>query len=126
MGHQDPESVERDGPESLIFPPYTHRLLCPPPPLPPPLCFHLSSWLLKLLINAWVLFLVSFYRFTESPHVQLSKEYVAMQKEPPPFVWAAPDEKDILICALSLSRHGSYAHALFSREFYHRGTRIGL
>jgi hypothetical protein len=26
-----------------------------------------------------------------------------MQKEPPPFVWAAPDEKDILICALSLS-----------------------
>jgi hypothetical protein len=26
-----------------------------------------------------------------------------MQKEPPPFVWASPDEKDILICALSLS-----------------------
>ena len=24
-----------------------------------------------------------------------------MQKEPPPFVWAAPDEKDILTCALT-------------------------
>jgi ubiquitin-conjugating enzyme E2 J2 len=27
---------------------------------------------------------------------RLSKEYVAMQKEPPPFIWAAPDEKNIL------------------------------
>jgi ubiquitin-conjugating enzyme E2 J2 len=27
---------------------------------------------------------------------RLSKEYVAMQKSPPPFVWAAPDEKNIL------------------------------
>ena len=26
-----------------------------------------------------------------------------MQKEPPPFVWAVPDEKDILICAPGLS-----------------------
>lgn len=32
--------------------------------------------------------------------LQLSKEYVAMQREPPPFVWAAPDEKDILSCTL--------------------------
>lgn len=30
---------------------------------------------------------------------QLTKEYVTMQKEPPPFVWAAPDEKNILNCA---------------------------
>lgn len=29
---------------------------------------------------------------------QLSKEYMAMQKSPPPFVWAAPDEKNILLC----------------------------
>ena len=28
-----------------------------------------------------------------------------MQKEPPPFVWAAPDEKDILTCAFTFS-HG--------------------
>ncbi|EAU90003.2 ubiquitin-conjugating enzyme E2 6 [Coprinopsis cinerea okayama7 len=28
---------------------------------------------------------------------RLTKEYVAMQKEPPPFIWAAPDEKNILI-----------------------------
>jgi len=41
------------------------------------------------------------FSLIESP--QLSKEYVAMQREPPPFVWAAPDEKDILICALSPS-----------------------
>jgi hypothetical protein len=31
--------------------------------------------------------------------LQLSKEYIAMQKEPPPFVWAVPDEKNILTCA---------------------------
>ena len=29
---------------------------------------------------------------------QLTKEYVVMQREPPPFVWAAPDEKNILTC----------------------------
>lgn len=27
---------------------------------------------------------------------RLTKEYIAMQKEPPPFVWAVPDEKNIL------------------------------
>ncbi|KAG8927119.1 Ubiquitin-conjugating enzyme E2 6 [Tulasnella sp. 418] len=27
---------------------------------------------------------------------RLSKEYMNMQKSPPPFVWAAPDEKNIL------------------------------
>jgi ubiquitin-conjugating enzyme E2 J2 len=27
---------------------------------------------------------------------RLSKEYVSMQKEPPPFIWAVPDEKNIL------------------------------
>ncbi|KAI0313195.1 ubiquitin-conjugating enzyme/RWD-like protein [Amylostereum chailletii] len=27
---------------------------------------------------------------------RLSKEYMLMQRDPPPFVWAAPDEKDIL------------------------------
>ncbi|KZP01702.1 UBC-like protein [Calocera viscosa TUFC12733] len=27
---------------------------------------------------------------------QLSKEFLGMQKSPPPFVWAAPDEKNIL------------------------------
>ncbi|KAK7687660.1 hypothetical protein QCA50_008875 [Cerrena zonata] len=29
---------------------------------------------------------------------RLNKEYVAMQREPPPFVWAVPDEKNILTC----------------------------
>jgi len=28
---------------------------------------------------------------------RLSKEYVSMQKDPPPFIWASPDENDILI-----------------------------
>ena len=32
------------------------------------------------------------------PLNQLAKEYVAMQKEPPPFIWAVPDEKNILTC----------------------------
>ncbi|EEB98157.1 hypothetical protein MPER_02385, partial [Moniliophthora perniciosa FA553] len=27
---------------------------------------------------------------------RLTKEYVAMVKEPPPFIWAVPDEKNIL------------------------------
>ncbi|KAI0698350.1 UBC-like protein [Cytidiella melzeri] len=33
---------------------------------------------------------------TKAAHKRLTKEYVAMQREPPPFVWAAPDEKNIL------------------------------
>ncbi|KJA13524.1 hypothetical protein HYPSUDRAFT_119175, partial [Hypholoma sublateritium FD-334 SS-4] len=33
---------------------------------------------------------------SEAAQKRLSKEYAAMQKEPPPFVWAAPDEKNIL------------------------------
>jgi ubiquitin-conjugating enzyme E2 J2 len=33
---------------------------------------------------------------TKAAHKRLTKEYVAMQKEPPPFVWAVPDEKNIL------------------------------
>ncbi|KAI0085780.1 UBC-like protein [Irpex rosettiformis] len=34
---------------------------------------------------------------TKAAHKRLTKEYVAMQREPPPFVWAVPDEKNILI-----------------------------
>lgn len=33
---------------------------------------------------------------TKAANKRLSKEYVAMQKEPPPFIWAVPDEKNIL------------------------------
>ncbi|KAL1944992.1 hypothetical protein VTO73DRAFT_2612 [Trametes versicolor] len=33
---------------------------------------------------------------SKAAYRRLSKEYIAMQKEPPPFVWAAPDEKNIL------------------------------
>jgi ubiquitin-conjugating enzyme E2 J2 len=33
---------------------------------------------------------------SKAAHKRLTKEYVAMQKEPPPFVWASPDEKNIL------------------------------
>ncbi|KII87129.1 hypothetical protein PLICRDRAFT_42784 [Plicaturopsis crispa FD-325 SS-3] len=33
---------------------------------------------------------------SKAAHKRLSKEYVVMQKEPPPFVWAVPDEKNIL------------------------------
>lgn len=46
-----------------------------------------------------------------------------MQKEPPPFVWAAPDEKDILTCAPSFSHVMELALIpIFSREFYHCRT----
>ncbi|KAG6902491.1 hypothetical protein C0995_016068 [Termitomyces sp. Mi166 len=33
---------------------------------------------------------------SKAAHKRLTKEYVSMQKEPPPFVWAVPDEKNIL------------------------------
>ncbi|KAJ7607890.1 UBC-like protein [Roridomyces roridus] len=33
---------------------------------------------------------------SKAAYKRLTKEYAAMQKEPPPFVWAAPDEKNIL------------------------------
>jgi len=54
---------------------------------------------------------------------QLTKEYVAMQREPPPFIWAAPDEKNILnctLCCLNLSRLTdliSECRELLDREF---------
>ncbi|KAG6811074.1 hypothetical protein H0H92_009102 [Tricholoma furcatifolium] len=35
---------------------------------------------------------------SKAAHKRLTKEYVTMQKEPPPFVWAVPDEKNILTC----------------------------
>ena len=47
---------------------------------------------------------------------QLAKEYVAMQKEPPPFVWAAPDEKDILTCAPAFARAARHS------DRRHQGT----
>ncbi|KAJ7777085.1 UBC-like protein [Mycena metata] len=34
---------------------------------------------------------------SKAAYKRLTKEYVTMQREPPPFVWAAPDEKNILI-----------------------------
>ncbi|KAK7467561.1 Ubiquitin-conjugating enzyme E2 6 [Stygiomarasmius scandens] len=33
---------------------------------------------------------------TQSALKRLTKEYAGMQKDPPPFIWAAPDERDIL------------------------------
>jgi ubiquitin-protein ligase len=32
---------------------------------------------------------------------RLQKEYLAMQKAPPPFIWAVPEEKNILDCECS-------------------------
>ncbi|KAH0836491.1 hypothetical protein J3R83DRAFT_8125 [Lanmaoa asiatica] len=34
---------------------------------------------------------------------RLTKEYISMQKEPPPFVWAVPDEKNILTCQYGIT-----------------------
>jgi ubiquitin-conjugating enzyme E2 J2 len=33
---------------------------------------------------------------SKAAHKRLTKEYVSMQKQPPPFVWAAPEERNIL------------------------------
>ncbi|KAJ8516865.1 hypothetical protein ONZ45_g5870 [Pleurotus djamor] len=42
---------------------------------------------------------------------RLTKEYLAMQKESPPFVWAAPDEKNILTLESGLERGYHRSHA---------------
>ncbi|KAH7885719.1 UBC-like protein [Phlebopus sp. FC_14] len=34
---------------------------------------------------------------SKAAHKRLTKEYISMQREPPPFVWAVPDEKNILV-----------------------------
>ncbi|KAI0031443.1 ubiquitin-conjugating enzyme/RWD-like protein [Vararia minispora EC-137] len=46
---------------------------------------------------------------TKAAYKRLTKEYVTMQKEPPPFIWAAPDEKDILTCAFRGPPDSPYA-----------------
>lgn len=56
---------------------------------------------------------------------QLSKEYIAMQKEPPPFVWAAPDEKNILTCeSYGLVAETGGLTTTVNREFHHRMSTV--
>ena len=44
-----------------------------------------------------------------------------MQKEPPPFVWAAPDEKNILTCEYTLLPITiGLLTPTFCRELHHR------
>lgn len=52
---------------------------------------------------------------------QLTKEYVAMQREPPPFVWAVPDEKNILTCEWHtvLVPPSPFSDPRFFRELHH-------
>lgn len=61
-----------------------------------------------------LLLLLLLHLIHSHPH-QLSKEYITMQREPPPFVWAAPEEKDILNCA-PIHSYVMYfiAHSLFT------------
>jgi hypothetical protein len=35
--------------------------------------------------------------------MQLAKEYMLMEADPPPFVWGRPDEKNILNCELMIN-----------------------
>jgi hypothetical protein len=70
------------------------NLLVPSPPL-----LNSSQWRVKQHRSGYVAQLLYIpLRVTVSYSLQLTKEYVAMQKEPPPFVWAVPDEKNILTC----------------------------
>lgn len=56
-----------------------------------------------------------------SPPLQLSKEYMAMQRDPPPFVWAVPDEKNILNCEYpSIITPSIFTHFHLSRAFPRR------
>ena len=78
----------------------SHR---PPPPLSPVfLCRTCHPlWLPRQRTSVYVVTSPAFLAFLGHPGsctAQLSKEYITMQKEPPPFVWAAPDEKNILNC----------------------------
>lgn len=45
-----------------------------------------------------------------------------MQREPPPFVWAAPDEKDILTCTLIVTVGRGTNADYPCRELHHRGS----
>ena len=49
-----------------------------------------------------------------------------MQKEPPPFVWAAPDEKNILTCESARTSPVCPAHRHGPRELHYRTSRDGL
>lgn len=42
-----------------------------------------------------------------------------MQREPPPFVWAVPDEKNILTCESSRVSYAVCAYSIH-RELHHR------
>ena len=56
-----------------------------------------------------------------SPPLQLSKEYMAMQRDPPPFVWAVPDEKNILNCEYTnIITPSIFTHFYLSRAFPRR------
>lgn len=49
-------------------------------------------------------------RLTHGRGAQLTKEYMTMQRDPPPFIWAVPEENNILTCeyATLLGRHPAY------------------
>jgi hypothetical protein len=51
-------------------------------------CFQACQWRLIILVVSEA----------HSRLEKLGKEYVAMQKESPPYVWAQPEETNILTC----------------------------
>ena len=52
-------------------------------------------------------------------NIQLGKEYASMQKEPPPFVWAVPDEKNILTCKKLAPILFNVSHSRTCRELHY-------
>ena len=57
--------------------------------------------------------------------LKLTKEFVVMQREPPPFVWACPDEKNILTCKHRfLLSPLLAAQNVFRRELPHREPHL--
>lgn len=50
------------------------------------------------------------------------QEYLAMQRAPPPFIWACPEEKNILDCECTRFK-GRNAELMGTRAFHYRISR---
>ncbi|KAH9933434.1 UBC-like protein [Fomitopsis serialis] len=56
---------------------------------------------------------------SKAAHKRLTKEYMTMQRDPPPFVWAVPEEKNILTLAISLGVQRGPPDSPFAGGEYH-------
>ncbi|KAI0736424.1 UBC-like protein [Fomitopsis betulina] len=58
---------------------------------------------------------------SKAAHKRLSKEYMTMQRDPPPFIWAVPEENNILTCEYTGWFGGRPAHLKHAGNYIIRG-----